>query len=481
MFAVLEIPDFALHALLRFQPALRGEPIAILRGEGRRATIAHVSARVAGVQPGMTAAQAMAECPGIQLLAASPLAEKEATALLLTTAWTLSPRVEPTEGGRCIIDLEGASAGRLRQLVATARARLTAHGLAARIGVGPNPVVAGYAARLADPEKWIEEVAAFVAPLPIGLLPLTSAEAQLFADLGLRTLGALTAFPRAALNDRLGERGALLWALANGEWTGTVKSAPFPRRFRAELELEEAVETLDPLLFTLRRFAERLAAEVGEFGGGATRMALCLRLDNEQEYARQFDLPEPTGSADALFAVLEQHLGALTTEAPIIAVMLEVFPARRLEQQTGLFDTGLVDAGAFFASLAKLRAIVGTENVGRPGCADSHCPDLIRFHVPPTAVAARVKPAAPPLHGPLLRRLRPAVPATVELQAARPTHLASVVISGDVRILRRPFWSSGEWGAPEAWKREEWDVRIGDGLYRLLHNPQGWFVEGVYD
>lgn len=481
MFAVLEIPAFPLHALLRFQPALRGEAVALVTGEGRRATVAHVPEHIRGVRPGMTAAQALAECPGVQLVSASPLAEKEATALLLAAAWMLSPRVEPTEGGRCIIDLDGANSSTLPRLVAEARARLASYDLPSRIGLAANPVIAGYAAHLAEPEKWIEDAFSFLAPLPIGLLPLHPDEAQLFSDLGLRTLGSLTAFPRAALNDRLGQRGDALWALAKGEYSGTLRPASYPTRFRAELELEEAVETLEPLLFTLRRFVDRLAAEVGDLGNGATRMSLRLRLDSDQDHTRDFDLPEPTASADALFAVLEHHLSALTTDAPIVGVVLEVFPARRLEQQTGLFDTGLVDAGAFFASLASLRAIVGTENVGRPTRADSHCPDLIRLDTPATMVPARTPPPAPPPHGPLLRRLRPAVAATVELDGPRPAHVVSAVVSGDVRVLRRPFWANGEWGAPHEWKREEWDVRIGPGLYRLLHEPRGWFIDGIYD
>ena len=81
----------------------------------------------------------------------------------------------------------------------------------------------------------------------------------------------------------------------------------------------------------------------------------------------------------------------------------------------------------------------------------------------------------------LLRRFRPPVAATVELTEARPSFLVSSLGQGEVTVVRRPFWSNGDWWAPDAWAHEEWDVQIGSGLYRLRHVPEGWFVDGIYD
>jgi hypothetical protein len=89
MFTVIEIPEFSLSALLRFQPMLRREPVGVLAGEGRRAVVLYVSPSARGVSPGMTAAQALAECPALQLVSPSLSAEREAGALLLAAAWTL--------------------------------------------------------------------------------------------------------------------------------------------------------------------------------------------------------------------------------------------------------------------------------------------------------------------------------------------------------------------------------------------------------
>lgn len=481
MFAVLEIPDFPLQALLRMRPLLRREPVGILKGEGRRAVITQVNPLAATVRLGSSAAQALADCPGLQLLSPSPDAEREAAALLLTAGWTLSPRVEPTTVGRCTIDLNGIDPLWLEQALETVRCGLAEHDLEVRIGVGSTALIARYAAHVARPVKVVNNTQGFLSALPVQMLDLSQEEERLFSDLGLKTLGSITAFPKAAVAGRLGSRGAELWSRAAGEWNIPIQAAPFPVRHHASMELEDAVETLEPLLFILRRFCERLASEVGQFGAGVNRLELNLTLATDTTYGRDFDLPEPTAQADVLFAVLENHLSTLQTEAAIVAVGLEAFPARRLEQQEGLFDTGLKDAPMFYATLGRIAAVVGTDKVGTPRRGNSFRPDDVMLSAPQAMIPERHLPATPEPYGPLLWRLRPPVVATVELTEAQPTFLESSIVAGAITVLRRPFRANGEWWSADAWAREEWDIKVGASLYRLLHTPEGWFIEGLYD
>lgn len=480
MYAVLQVPDFALHALLRFSPALRGERVAILEGEGRRARIAHKSANAPAIAVGMTAAQALAECPNLQLVPPSLIGEREAGSLLLTAGWSIAPCVEATAAGLCTVDLSGVNLADLKRRLPELRAGLLLEGLPLRIGIAANPLLALYAAQHADPECWVKEARAFLKLLPIELLDLTEMESRLLHDLGLSTLGAITAFPCASFANRLGARGDELWTKAAGEYVRPIQPTPLPTRHRAEMDFEEPVETLDPLLFLMRRFCDRLAIEVGQFGGGTARLALTLRLDNDHQVARDFNLPEPTANPDLLLAVLENHLSSLHTDEPIIGLSLEAFPARRHEQQEGLFDTGLKDAPMFYATLGRLAAVVGSANVGTPRHADTHRPGAFFLTAPSAMVVERILPGESAVSGPCLRRLRPPTPATVELTEARPSFLFSSQVEGEVSVLRRPVWTSGDWWAA-SWAREEWDVRIGVGLYRLLHDPTGWFIEGIYD
>jgi nucleotidyltransferase/DNA polymerase involved in DNA repair len=148
MFAAVEAPDFPLQALCRLEAELADAPVAIFRGEGRRAAVAFASvpALKAGVGAGMTVAQALAECPALTVRPPSPEAEAEASAVLLAACWQASPRVEATAPGLCTLDLAGRNLGQFRRELPRLRKQLQAHGLTCRVGVADNPLVARFAA-----------------------------------------------------------------------------------------------------------------------------------------------------------------------------------------------------------------------------------------------------------------------------------------------------------------------------------------------
>ncbi len=500
MFAVLHIADFALHAVLRTEAGAAARPAALFADSSKRSIVlaANPLARLAGVELGMTAPQAVARCPELIIRASQAAAEAEARAALLAVGFTLSPTVEDTAPGVCTADQAGADPEKRVPACRRAVTELAALGLPATAGLARTPLLALYAARgastshlglrtsnvaLPPPVVHVTNIAGFLAPLPLAAADPSPELAGVLHNWGLRTLGDLTALPRDEIVRRFGADGLALWQRAAGGAPRPLHPVTPPPAFSAAMELEEAVETLEPLLFLLRRFLDRLTLELRVSQHVAAEIELRLELEDDTTYQRSFRLPEPTADAGILFRTLHTHLESLTTAASICALALHLTPARPLVRQQGLFETGLRDPHGFAETLARVSALVGDNRVGTPQLEDAHRPDAVKLIpvltvVPPPAEA----PVHPPLGAPL-RRFRPPLPARVEFTEGRPTYLWTEHIRGEIAAQSSAYPTRGDWWQRDrAWARTEWDIALVEGgLYRLLLVDHAWFLEGEYD
>jgi hypothetical protein len=297
-YAVLTVPDFALHALRRSDPTLAGRACALVAGDGRKARVTEASPQAQGIMPGLAATLAMSRCPGIILRQREPAAEAEAHRLMIAAGFTLSPRVESTAAGCCTVDLRGADRARTESLMRLHAAELAGVGLPLRIGAGATPLLASYAARCAAPVLIVDDTAHFLAPLPLSFAAPTPEHEGILRGWGIATLGALTALSKAEVGRRLGAEGALLWERAAGEATRVLRHVEAAQSFAAEWAYEPPVESVEPLFFKLRRFAERIALELRGAGFVAEQLSLTLLLEDESDHRRTFRLPEPSADLE---------------------------------------------------------------------------------------------------------------------------------------------------------------------------------------
>ncbi len=329
----------------------------------------------------------------------------------------------------------------------------------------------------------VTDPASFLGPLPLAAADPPANIATILHDWGLRTFADLVSLSRDDIGRRLGPAGLALWDRARGGEPRPLHPVASPQVFAAAMDFEEEVETLEPLLFILRRFLERLTLELRTHGHVAAELMLGLKLADDTEHERSFRLPEPTADIDILFRALHTHLDSLRTDSPISGVRLRATPSRPLVRQQGLFETGLRDPHGFSETLARIVALVGSDRVGTPELEDTHRPDAIKL-VPPQPV---IPPPAPapihPITGLPLRRFRPPLPAQLELAEGKPTYLWTDQFQGAVTQIRGPWLSSGDWWqADRAWRRTEYDITLENrGIYRLVLSDRQWFVEGEYD
>lgn len=333
---------------------------------------------------------------------------------------------------------------------------------------------------------------------------------------GIHTLGQLAALPRDDLAARLGARAVELWERANGRANRILKLVSPPESFTESCEFENEIETVEPLLFILRRFLQQLATRLNAIYLVTKELRLRLTFADKSHYERVFKIPQPTNNEDILFRMLHTHLENFTSAHPIIAVELEAQPSRSLRQQFGLFETALRDPVQLHETLARLIGLLGADRVGRPVLEETHRPDAFRMEVfawefsdhpegriakakDPAALPARLVPgsAGPSRTGDFarednshipLRRFRKRTNVTVLLENNCPLHVRSAEVSAGVAVEGRsvaqngPFPLSGNWWDERAWRRVEWDVEIENGIVARCHCDQdGWAIDGIYD
>ena len=342
---------------------------------------------------------------------------------------------------------------------------------------------------------------------------------------GIHTLGQLAALPRDDLAARLGARAVELWERANGRAERILKLVSPPESFIESFEFENEIETIEPLLFILRRFLQQLATRLNAIYLVAKELRLRLTFADKSDYERIFKIPQPTNNADILFRMLHTHLENFISKHPIVAVELEAQPSCSVRQQFGLFETALRDPMQLHETLARLVGLLGADRVGTPVLEETHRPDAFRmkpfvweFRPSPTGVfdhdrgnavastlssgeagqsgsevnALRIGHAAMP---PALRRFRKRTKATVLLENNLPAYVRAtairtrhgdsstgLAIDGAVVTQDGPFPLSGNWWDERAWARVEWDVEIENGVIARCHCDQdGWAIDGIYD
>ena len=497
MYAAIEIPDFALQCVLRREPELRECALAIVDG-GLPAHVRQMTpaARDRGVAAGMTTTQALGRSPS--LLFRAPGSLEAESACLLQCAETSSPWLEATGEGVVTLEWPGfaeyaETADGPEKIAHTMVSQLAQLGFAARVGMAMTPDLALLAARDAAPARYVDSASEFLAPLPLETLSadaamcsieVQAAREEAFRILrrwGIHTLGAFAALPRDQVVMRLGGVAAELWERAAGRAMRPLRLVRAPEIFSEAMELEHEVETLAPLLFLLRRFLEQLTRRLEATYRVAALLELRLTFREGAPHVREFRIPAPTCEVDVLFRVLSTHLEGVTAAAPIAAVALSALPARPERRQFSLFESGLRDPNKFFETLARLHALLGNDRAGTPVLENTHRTDAFHLITPRfEETLANALPA--PFSGLSLQRFRPPIQARVHTENDRPVCVFSDHAFGNVTACRGPWRSSGEWWEEvRTWGCIEWDIEVGEQLYRLTRRGDAWFLDGTYD
>jgi len=408
-------------------------------------------------------------------------------------AEAFAPAFEITGPGTVVFDISG-----LRRLYGSPRQIAAA--IAARAGDGANVAVASNVETAILAARNFSGVTVIcgqerdaLAPLGIEALPLSPEMWETLDSWGIRTLDDFVSLPPLGIAERLGPEGVQLQDLARGaiERPLRIHKAAIP--YEDRIELEHPVELLEPLLFLIARILNDLCQRLESESLAASEITVRLELENRTEHVSSLRLPLPTRDSRAILKLLQLDIEAHPPSAPMAAVSLSLKAVQPRRTQNDMFLPPVPEPDKLELTLARIRALVGQNNVGVPELLDTHRPRPFQLsphnsskplaHARGSAKSSEPRPLGSGELRTVLRYFRPVIAASVRCDGPHPRRIDAPEIHGNVLTSAGPWRTSGDWWTTDPWNRDEWDVALSNGrLYRIYCEPsRDWFVEALYD
>lgn len=497
IYACLYVREFPAQALLRLRPDLRNKPCIVMEGEPPLQEVCSLTrkARQLGVTCGMTQVE-VDTFSDVIVLRRSAKEEATAKEVLLECASCFSPRVEDAIQGKtflCVIDIAGTTGlfGPPENLARNLLTRVKTLGMMAWVSVSSNfhAAVSLAKAPLSLSVRVIPpgEESAALAALPLTVLDLTEDQAAIFALWGISTLGMLAALPERELISRIGQSGKRLRQLARGEASHLFQPVEPAFVLHECMELDSPIEMLDALMFLANLMLEQLILRATVRVLALASVSITLVLEGRAIHTRTVRPALPTNDRQVWIKLLHLDLESHPPQAAILAVTLDAEPGTTSQVQLGLFSPQLPEPSRLDVTLARIRAIVGDEHVGRAVLTDTNQMDGFRMEPFEISTAKTVEHSPTPLR-PAMRRLRPAEAVFVTFEGER---LKAFLFRSRHFVVEHaygPWRTSGEWWKATLWGCEQWDcvARTYSGdllcacLIRDMFQNQ-WQMVGMYD
>jgi protein ImuB len=497
--------SFAVSVLRSKDPELAGVPLVVLGDGMERSLAVEVSpeARVRGVRRGLRAAQVRALCPEAVVLPRDTDLLARTGAEVARALLAVSPVVDDERAAEGLFFLDVRGLARLHDgeegILRRAVEVMAFCGHEAGAGLADHRFPAFAAALVCREPRVVErgKDRAFLAPLPLSVLPLPSEMAGSLLALGVTKVGELAALPAPEIERRFGAVGVCLHRIARGMDDGLVSSLTTGEDPGERIESGAPVHRYDELRELLRQGLEKMVARTGGRAQGFTALEVVLELDDASERGLVLRPGRPLARADLLLSLLElvmkeerEREGETWLSAPIVAVRLRGTGEAPLENAQGLlFQARAREAERFAAVLFRLRKRLGEEAVGAPGLRDDwRCEERFRMDSGPDLRAlvvteqetdrhARVVPAS------VTRMIRP----PYLLRGGRGEKAPGTFTWGGARHVviecRGPFRLSGRWW-DGPFERDEHDLVTEEGgVFRAYHDRRDgkWYLVGVVD
>jgi protein ImuB len=500
-YAGIYIPEFPTLAWLRLDGKARAAAAAVTEGSAplERVVSFNRAARKLGITHGMSKVQA--DMSGKVLFhSRSILEEKAALAIVFEAAESFSPRVQiiasPVNAYAnathlavvLLVDQSGTETlfGEANEFAQKIHCALHTLDFPANVAVAPNAEASLLLARSYAGATTIDhsDLQAKLAPLPLTMLRCDATMLTTLKRWGIRNLGELAALPETALISRVGQQGKRLQRLAVGREDHLLVPKDPSFVLSEKVELDNSLESLESLLFILSPMLDKLLKQAINHAYALRSVTITLTLEKIAPHTLHIRPAVPVQSKDLLLKLLNLKLQAEPPQAGIVGVALAAEPAIPQVSQRGLFQAQFPEPDKLDLLVARLKSIVGEENVGSPVLSNGFGEDaFVMGSFQPAANSGDTSQRFAPRF--VLRRYRPAPQVKVFFNDAMPSLLFWKGERLGLERVAGPWKSSGYWWDGRRWEASEWDAVVLETSQALrLRQETGpgiWTVVGEYD
>jgi protein ImuB len=479
LYAAVHVAEFPAQAILRLRPDLQSAPVVILEGSPpqERVCALNTHARKRRVIPGMSRLE-VEEFGNIQILTRSADTETAARTVFLETLSQFSPRIEEVFADNAcsfVLDIAGSERlfGPSEQFAHRLRDTIAASGFRSAVSISANFHTARIKSEFSRGISVIPGAreSTALSPIPISALPLDLEHYETFALWGIGTLGELAALPEEEMIPRFGQPSRQWLALARGNADHTFQ--PLEEKF----ELKEHIGA--NMIGTLVSRASCRALSLAS-------IRIEMALEKSLLYKRSIQPAIPSNDRKFLLKLLQLELAAHPPQAAVISLTLTADAGRQSKIQLGLFAPQAPEPSRLDVTLARLKAMVGSDRVGSPALLDSHRPG--HFQMQNFSVIDQEPLSSPTTTRSSLRRLRPPHVLSMQIDSGKPRVFRDGSSLYQISVAYGPWQSSGCWWDVDRWDLEEWDVlattSAGESISCLLihdHLNSKWLMDAYYD
>ncbi len=306
--------------LLR-QPGLRDRLAIIVERSTGRPVVVDALPAVPHVHAGMTLEEALSRHADMAVLEADEPSYQRVFRQALTALQGVSDRVEGAELGEAYARLDGLEAlyGGEDRVVAALLEAVPRY-LAPRVGAADAKFPASVAARTSKAlgAAWVpSDAAAFLAPHPIDLLPVSSDVKTAMRRFGLHALGDVASMKRDLLLDQFGRAGGRAWDLSHGVDESPLVSLAYEEAVIERVSLPFSSSSMEFLTAAVDALLKRAYSRPLMRGRYAGRAALECILDRASPWRKTFHFKQGIGDWERASTVIRGQLQADHPQAPV--------------------------------------------------------------------------------------------------------------------------------------------------------------------